>query len=105
MYTDKRSRRAWWLAALVLVVLLVGFWALRGAGSSDEVLSREAVLSIKNSVERAALQCYAVEGAYPPDLKYLEDNYGLAVNTRDFYVRYDAFASNQPPTVRVEAKE
>ena len=105
MYTDKRRKKAWWLAAVVLVALFVGLWAYRGAGSSGEVLSREAALSIRNSVERAALQCYAVEGAYPPDLKYLEDNYGLAVNTRDFYVRYDAFASNQPPTVRVEAKE
>ena len=36
--------------------------------------------------------------------EYLEENYGLQVNTRDFYVTYEAFASNLPPTIRVTAK-
>ena len=57
--------------------------------------------AIREAVQRSALQCYAVEGAYPSDLQYLEDNYGLQVNKQDFYVTYDAFASNLPPTVRV----
>jgi hypothetical protein len=60
-----------------------------------------SALVIREAVQRSALQCYAVEGAYPPDLRYLEENYGLQVNQQDFYVTYDAFASNLPPTVRV----
>jgi hypothetical protein len=44
-----------------------------------------------------------VEGVYPPNLAYLEDNYGLQINTRDFYVHYQAFSSNLPPEVRVIA--
>ena len=38
------------------------------------------------------------------DLAYLQENYGLSVNTRDFYIHYDAFASNLPPDVRVEVR-
>ena len=43
--------------------------------------------------------------AHEAIIEYLLENYGLAVNTRDYYIRYDAFASNQPPSVRVEEKE
>ena len=50
------------------------------------------------------MQCYVVEGVYPENLSYLEENYGLQINTRDFYVAYDAFASNLPPDIRVRAK-
>ena len=55
-------------------------------------------------MRRSALQCYVVEGVYPPDLAYLEDNYGLQVNTEDYYVTYEAFSSNLPPTIRVMRK-
>ena len=39
-----------------------------------------------------------------PDTFYLEENYGLQVNKKDFYVTYEAFASNLPPTVRVTVR-
>ena len=55
-------------------------------------------------MQKRALQCYVVEGVYPPNLQYLEDNYGLEINTDDYYVTYDAFASNLPPSVWVSAK-
>ncbi len=104
MYSDKKKRKWPLILACLLIlcaVLMCGRYAV-SAGSRN--LSAEAAESVREAVERAALQCYAVEGAYPPDLDYLIDNYGLAVNTRDFYIRYDAFASNLPPDVRVEVK-
>ena len=61
--------------------------------------------AIREAIRRSALQCYVVEGVYPPNLQYLQDNYGLEVNTEDFYVTYDAFASNLPPTVLVTSKK
>ena len=45
-----------------------------------------------------------VEGVYPPDFEYLQENYGLQVNTDDYYVVYEAFASNIPPTIHVLEK-
>ena len=32
---------------------------------------------------------------------YLEDHYGIEINHKDFYVTYEAFASNVPPSVFV----
>ena len=59
---------------------------------------------MREAVERSARQCYAVEGVYPPDLDYLRENYGLQVNTRDYVISYEIYASNIPPTVKVVLK-
>ena len=104
MYSDK-VKKVWPAVAAVVLILIVAAVLLAAAGSrSSKDMSHEAVLSIREAVERAALQCYAVEGAYPSDLAYLQENYGLSVNTRDFYIHYDAFACNLPPDVRVEVR-
>lgn len=82
------------LAALILVLVL-----LMPVFSRD--IREGSAASIRETVLRAAAQCYAVEGAYPPSLSYLEENYHLVINHRDFIVSYEAFASNLPPDVRV----
>ena len=104
MYSDRKKRRPTWLAAALLAVVLIAVCGLLTGRAAGRDISAEAAASVKEAVERAALQCYVVEGAYPSDLEYLTENYGLAVNTRDFYIHYDAFASNLPPDVRVEPK-
>ena len=53
----------------------------------------------------AAVQCYALEGAYPQSLSYLEENYGVQVNHSRFIVSYEAYASNQLPAVAVLEKQ
>lgn len=67
------------------------------SGASGEA---EAEL-VRSAVRSAALTCYAVEGAYPADLNYLSQHYGLRYNEERFIVVYDAFASNVLPDIRV----
>ena len=103
MYSDAVKKRGWvkWIA-LALFLLLIAALLLVWKPGRD--LGDESAAAIREAIRRSALQCYAVEGVYPPNLQYLQDNYGLEVNTEDFYVTYDAFASNLPPTVRVTSK-
>ena len=101
MYSDnnREHKRGWlWVLALVLVMAMC-IAAFSGRPGRD--LSESSAAAIRAAVQRSALQCYVVEGVYPPNLQYLEENYGLQVNHEDFYVTYDAFASNLPPTVKV----
>lgn len=104
MYVDKKIRRwpraAASVAVLAAVICLIG----RAVPGSGENMSEESALALKAAVERCALQCYVVEGNYPPSLSYLEENYGLQINKREFYVTYDVFASNLPPDVRVTSR-
>lgn len=104
MYSDKAKKSLNWLwlclAALALLALL---WAYVTAAEGS-ARHENSIASIRETVESSARQCYVVEGVYPPDLDYLRDNYGLQINTDDYYVVYDIYASNQPPTVKVVAK-
>ncbi len=101
MYKDTAGKK-WkiliWAVLAVICIFLIWLLIVRSPAASSEQETAEA---IRAAVQKSALQCYVVEGAYPPDLKYLEDNYGLRVNTKDYYVIYEAYAENQLPDVRV----
>jgi len=104
MYHDTKKhplRRALVLLALALAAAAVLTAAVRG---SRRQMDDEGAAAIQAAIRSSALQCYVVEGVYPPNLTYLQEHYGLTVNTRDYYVLYDAFASNLPPTVRVVSR-
>lgn len=104
MYTDKKKK--FWpkvaFGGIFLLVLALVCWL--AAGASQDGIAEEAAQAVKNAIRQSAMQCYAVEGAYPPTLEHLEENYGLQVNQEDFYVVYDVFATNLPPSVTVVSK-
>ena len=87
------------LFCALVAALILGLALLVPTFSRD--IRAGSVASIREAVLRAAAQCYAVEGAYPPSLSCLEENYHRVINHRDFIVSYEAFASNLPPDVRV----
>ena len=100
MYQDRVSHKQRNILLIVLcaLVLACGYFAFSGSGKD---LDEETVTAIRDAIRRSALQCYVVEGVYPPDLAYLQDHYGLQVNTDNYYVVYEAFASNLPPDITV----
>ncbi len=100
MYSDVPRKRWPYVVGGLLAALLVAA-GCRAAFSTGENVDEEGAEAIAEAVRRSALQCYVVEGVYPPDLEYLQEHYGLRVNTADYYVIYDSFASNLPPDVRV----
>ena len=84
---------------LVMLVILAGVWMLVSrVGTASSGAQTQFVV---DAVHNAALTCYAVEGAYPEDLQYLRENYGLAYDRTRYYVTYDAFASNLMPEIFV----
>lgn len=105
MYVDKK-RRHWPYVVVTAVILVAAVLLVRHrAVVSGEDMREESAVALQAAIQRSALQCYVVEGAYPSSLAYLEENYGLQINTQDFYVVYDAFASNLPPYVQVTVRE
>lgn len=92
-----------------LALTLCAF-ALLAAGASavlnfiDRQSARAEEELVLGAVRQAMITCYAVEGAYPADVAYLKENYGLAYNEDEYFVFYDAFASNILPEIRVSRK-
>lgn len=91
------------LLLLVVVALLTAAMALplsRFAQDSSRMQSR----AIEQAITTAVLQCYALEGSYPPSLAYLRDNYGVIIDEEHYYYRYEIFASNIRPVIAVTPK-
>lgn len=95
----EKKRKLWLIPAVILLAIALAAAAVLPGIRRD--IREESRAAIRDTVIRCAVQCYAVEGAYPESLSYLEDHYGLTVNHRDYIVSYDVFASNQLPSVRV----
>lgn len=87
------------IAAVVLVIALIA--AVLTVPTAKKDVREEGREAIRQAVIHSAVQCYAVEGVYPPSLSYLEEKYGLRVNHDDYVIFYDVFASNQMPNVQV----
>jgi hypothetical protein len=60
---------------------------------------------LEEALRRSAVACYAAEGIYPPDLAYMEERYGLQIDTDRYTVYYDVFASNLMPDITVLENE
>ena len=90
--------RSVFFVIIISAVLIAGIYYISNMGSEQGIkLTREAAI-------RTAVECYAIEGIYPPNVKYMEDNYNLSYDKTKYYIHYDAFASNIMPTIEVYEK-
>ena len=87
------------ISLIVFAALIFASVSLfRGVGTAT---SEAQIEMVRGAVRRAALTCYAVEGAYPATVEYLQRNYGLIYDEENYFVHYDSFASNILPDIRV----
>lgn len=103
MTTKKFSWRRTLLAVVLILCVAVPLCLTVYSRVLGDI-SGQTQASIKNTVLQCAVQCYAIEGTYPPDLAYLEDNYGLVYNQDAYIVAYEAYASNELPDITVLKK-
>lgn len=96
----EKSRISRYLFSIIICIAIIAILAA-GVFYVGRISNKQNLDLTRQSVIRATLQCYAIEGVYPPELEYLEDNYGLMVNKDKFYVEYNCFASNIMPAIEV----
>ena len=100
MRRRKRGINAQWIL-LPLVGLAAVLCFFTGLSNLQNGHSEEGRLQLEDSVRRAAVTCYAVEGIYPPDLEYLQEHYGIQIDETNYAVFYEVFASNMMPDITV----
>jgi hypothetical protein len=97
---EKKKRMSLFPLFLLVVVLIVFLLACRSVSNTNS--SQEKVI-LGNALERSITQCYALEGAYPSSLTYLEDNYGLTYDHDRFFIDYQYIGDNlRPDTIIIE---
>lgn len=102
----KSSKNLFYFSALFTLSFMLAFLLLNMEGLTRFIESSEetSVASMEEAVRRAAVQCYALEGGYPPSIAYLKDHYGVVVNEEDYFYFYEVTASNIMPEIKVIKK-
>lgn len=89
------------IAGTALVFALILTAVLSGLRNADRSIQENGLRVAREAVMRAAVSCYALEGAYPESYAYLKEHYAVNVNEALYIVNYSVFASNIMPDITV----
>lgn len=99
----KVKKNSMW-KGIVMTILVFGIMIaalMYGASTVNNASESEKMAELENSVRRAAILCYAVEGRYPDNAGELCRHYGLTYDENKYIVQLDSFASNLLPDIRI----
>ena len=85
-------------ALLVIAFLAIFAVSLRSISASTRDNQKE---SLENALNRDIIQCYVIEGTYPPSLDYLKNHYGLTYDEDVFFVDYTPRGANLLPDITI----
>jgi hypothetical protein len=91
--------KSYFLGVAIFLAAAFVFGALiSDAGKTSE---REALRTAHESLRRAIVTCYAVEGSYPESYEYIKENYNVRIDEGKYFVHYSVFASNVMPDFEI----
>ena len=87
------------ISALFFAAVLTLF--LQSVDRLRERTQADRLNALTDAIHRASVQCYSIEGRYPPSVEYLEEHYGIVIDHERYNVFYDGWASNIMPDITV----
>jgi hypothetical protein len=100
----KPDRNAVPFLVLAFVMILLAAAAFISLSHFWQGADPERTEMVVEAIRKAAVQCYALEGSYPPDVDYLISHYGLQLDLNRYACRYEVFASNIMPEIEVHER-
>lgn len=97
----KKTRHLFEYFFVIVFFAAIIIWFFAGYSNLEKSTNNENLAFTKESIKKAALLCYSIEGSFPPDIDYLKDNYNLIVNEDRYIIGYDTFAANVMPEITV----
>ena len=79
-------------------LMLLLSWGLNSITTTTQT---ERLKAAEQSLRRAAVQCYAIEGQYPKSIEYMEKNYGLVLDREQYVYHYQGVGANLIPQISV----
>jgi len=89
------------MLSISIVTLIIIFSSIDAYQSQFGNLEADRIQEV---VEKYAIQCYATEGAYPPNVYYLQEHYGLILNEDKYIYEYEPVAENIKPVIQIFIK-
>ena len=88
---------------ITIIIMLASLYLIYAMADAGKINAGRETGKIKEVIDKALVQCYALEGSYPPDVEYLK-NYGVILDEEKYFYDYDMFATNIKPSVTVILK-
>lgn len=85
----------------VIIFALVLFVFLFAVGKSETSSSKKQKETLENAIDKSLVSCYILEGRYPENFAYLEENYGITYDKKAYRVDYQVFGSNIKPNIDI----
>ena len=96
----EKNQTLGYILSLTAMAAVVAVFAAAVLNFSGRTGAREEE-TLRKAVARASVQCYAIEGRYPPSVGYLEEHFAIQINRKKYNVFYDGFASNVMPEITI----
>lgn len=91
------------LSVLCIATLL--FFFVRAVDNIGKASDSEQTEILNRALTRSITACYALEGAYPPDIDYLTKHYGLTYDDTEYFIDYQYIGANLRPDVTIIKKD
>ena len=85
------------LALIVCVILIF----LTSISNLENGKNKEDKKQLEETIARAVVSCYSIEGAYPRSVEYVIEHYGIQYNKDEYIIKYEFYASNLMPEITV----
>ena len=85
----------------VLFTVVVMVMIVFGLRQTEESSSAEGLRILEDSLRRAVVMNYAIEGRYPESVEHIERNFGIYIDRTRYVVHYRIFAPNIFPEIMV----
>ena len=85
--------------------MIIIFCFISGFSDVDSANMQQQINQTHSAILKSACLCYSIEGQYPPDINYLEENYGLFLNHDKYLIDYEIIAENISPEIKVFIKD
>lgn len=92
------------LISTILITLLISsmvIYSITAIIVFNNHTAEKQTEDIAKVIQKAAIQCYALEGSYPPDIYYIADNYGVIIEEDLYIYHYEVYGSNIMPHIQV----
>ena len=86
---------------MLLISAIVIFSFVMSLNGLSRQIDDKQIVFLENAIRRTAVQCYTIEGRFPDDLNYLEENYSLVIDRNRYNVYYEYMGGNLIPQIWV----
>lgn len=89
--------------SIVLFLSFIFVYMIYSTASFEKNYSERQISSIEQIIDRALVQCYALEGQYPVEVEQVE-KYGVIFDRKKYFYFYEWYGGNIKPSIMVIKK-